>query len=366
MRIIFTGGGTGGHIYPALALARYIRKVNPRAEIIFVGAQKGMEEKIVPAAGFRLLTLPVKGLPRRLNLHFWGTFYFLGKSGYRAGKILSAFKPDLIVGTGGYAAAPVILAAFMQRKKVLIHEQNVIPGVTNRLVAPYVYKVCLSFEASRRYFRKQNNLRVTGNPRASEVGHVSKKTALQMLNMQPSLPLLLVVGGSRGAERINRYTMEFLLRSTGHKGMQILYITGEIYYDEVVSRLRAAEIFRLYGGRLQVRPYQQEMSLALAAADLMITRAGATTLAEITALGVPAIVVPSPNVVHNHQVINARELSRQGAAVVIEEQNLNAQLLQEKIFALLNNPGKLNQMKDNSKRLGYPQAAENIYKLMFT
>ncbi len=365
MRIIFTGGGTGGHIYPALALARYIRKVNPGAEIIFVGAEKGMEEKIIPAAGFRLHTLPVKGLPRRLNLQFWKTFYLLGKSGCRAGKILAAFKPDLIIGTGGYAAAPVILAAIMQRKKVLIHEQNVIPGVTNRLVAPWVYKVCLSFEASRRYFRKKNNLCVTGNPRASEVGRISKKTALQMLNMHPALPLLLVVGGSRGAERINRHTIDFLLRSTGYKKMQVLYITGEIYYDEVISRLQAAGIFRLYGGRLQVRPYQQEMSLALAAADLMITRAGATTLAEITALGVPAIVVPSPNVVHNHQLINARELSRQGAAVVIEEQNLNAQLLQEKIFALLNNPGKLNQMKDNSKRLGYPQAAENIYKLMF-
>jgi UDP-N-acetylglucosamine--N-acetylmuramyl-(pentapeptide) pyrophosphoryl-undecaprenol N-acetylglucosamine transferase len=364
MRIIFTGGGTGGHIYPALALARYIRKVSPRAEIVFVGAQKGMEEKIVPAAGFRLFTLPVKGLPRRLNLHFWKTFYLLGKSGCQAGKILTAFKPDLIIGTGGYAAAPVILAAFMQRKKVLIHEQNVIPGVTNRLVAPYVYKVCLSFEASRRYFKKQANLCITGNPRASEVGHMNKKTALRMLNMQPDLPLLLVVGGSRGAERINRHTMEFLLRSKRNKRMQILYITGEIYYDDVVSRLRAAETFRFYGGRLQVRPYQQEMSLALAAADLMITRAGATTLAEITALGVPAIVVPSPNVVHNHQLINARELSRQGAAVVIEEQNLNAQVLQEKIFSLLNNPGKLNQMKDNSKRLGYPQAAENIYKLM--
>jgi UDP-N-acetylglucosamine--N-acetylmuramyl-(pentapeptide) pyrophosphoryl-undecaprenol N-acetylglucosamine transferase len=365
MRIILTGGGTGGHIYPALALARYIRKVNPRAEIIFVGASGGMEEKIVPASGFHLLTLPVKGLPRRLNKHFWRTFYLLGRSSSRAKKILAEFKPDLIVGTGGYAAAPVILAALMQRKKVFIHEQNVIPGVTNRLVAPWVYKVCLSFEASRRYFRKKANLCVTGNPRASEVGHVSKRAALQMLNMDVNLPLLLVVGGSRGAARLNQSTVDFLLRSVGNKKMQILYITGEIYFEEVISRLRAAEIFQLYDGRLQVRPYQQEMSLALAAADLVITRAGATTLAEITALGIPAIIIPSPNVVHDHQLINARELSRQGAALVIEEQNLNAQILQEKITGLLNDPDKLNQMKENSKRLGYPQAAENIYKLMF-
>lgn len=364
MRIIFTGGGTGGHIYPALALARYIKKVNPRTEIIFVGASGGMEEKIVPASGFRLLTLPVRGLSRKINLHFGRTFYLLGKSINQAKKIVAEFEPDFVVGTGGYAAAPMILAALIKRKKILIHEQNVIPGVTNRLVAPLVGQVCLSFEASRRYFRKQANLYVTGNPRASEVGNISKTAARQMLNMDANLPLLLVVGGSRGAARINQSTVDFLLRSAGNKNVQILYITGEIYFQEVISRLRAAEILQLYDGRLQVRPYQQEMTLALAAADLVITRAGATTLAEITALGIPAIIIPSPNVVHDHQLVNARELARQGAAVLIEEQNLTAQVLQEKIFGLINDPDKLNQMKKNSIRLGHPGAAAHIYQLM--
>ncbi|NMB35259.1 MAG: undecaprenyldiphospho-muramoylpentapeptide beta-N-acetylglucosaminyltransferase [Firmicutes bacterium] len=364
MRIIFTGGGTGGHIYPALALARYIEKTDPGAELIFVGARGGMEEKIVPSSGFRLLTLPVRGLSRKLGFDWGKTFYLLGKSISRAQKILDEFQPDFVVGTGGFAAAPMILAALLRRKKILIHEQNVIPGVTNRLLAPFVSRVCLSFAASRRYFRRQANLYVTGNPRASEVGNVSKAAARRMLNMDANRPFLLVVSGSRGAAKINQNTVDFLIRAAGDKNMQVLYITGEIYFEEVLSRLRAAGIMQRYDGRLQVRPYQQEMALALAAADLMITRAGATTLAEITALGIPAIIVPSPNVVHNHQLINAQEMARLGAAVLIEEHNLTGQILQKNIFDLLANPDKLEQMKKKSIRLGHPQAAADIYRLM--
>lgn len=365
MRLIFTGGGTGGHIYPALALARYIKKVNPKAEILFVGASGGMEEKLVPQSGFRLKTLPVKGLPRALNLRLLQAFYLAGKSSVLAGKIIAEFQPDFVIGTGGYAAAPIILAALTKRKKVIIHEQNVIPGVTNRLLAPWVYKVCLSFEASKKYFLKRSNLCITGNPRASEVGHLEKKTARKILNMDQDLPFLLAVGGSIGAARLNRSMVEFLLRASGNKNMQVLYITGERYYDEITKRLKDSKVFELYGGRLLVRPYQQEMPLALAAADLIVTRAGATTLAEITALGVPAIIIPSPNVVHNHQLINARELSRQGAAVTIEEENLNGKVLQEEIYSLLYDSSKLAQMQENSKKIGCPDAAENIFKLMF-
>lgn len=365
MKIILTGGGTGGHIYPALALARYIKKVNPLAEILFVGAAGGMEEKIIPQSGFRLAALPVKGLPRKININLLRSFYLLGKSSLHAGKIINEFKPDVIIGTGGFAAAPIILSSIKKRKKVLIHEQNVIPGVTNRFLAPCVYKVCLSFEASQRYFKKRSNLCVTGNPRASEVGHIEKKTARQILNMDENLPFLLAVGGSRGADRLNQCMADFLFMSSGIKKIQILYITGEIYYEEVVSRLKAGKIFERYAGRLDVRPYQQEMSVALAAADLVVTRAGATTLAEVTALGVPAVIVPSPNVVHNHQFINARELAGRGAALLIEEKDLNGKILQHEIYALLGDPSKLRSMEENSRKMGYPEAAENIYKLMF-
>jgi len=364
LRLILTGGGTGGHIYPALALARYIKKVSLETKILFVGAGGGMEEKIIPEAGFRLETLPVKGLPRRLNLRLLQAFYLAGKSSAMAGKIIDEFQPDFVVGTGGYAAAPIILASLAKRKKVIIHEQNVIPGVTNRFLAPWVYRVCLSFEASKKYFLKRSNLCVTGNPRASEVGNLEKKTARRILNMNPDLPFLLAVGGSGGAAALNQSMVDFLSGAVSHKDIQILYITGERYYGETVERLKAGKILELFGGRLLLRPYQQEMPLALAAADLVITRAGATTLAEITALGIPAIIIPSPNVVHNHQLINARELSRLGAAVTIEEKDLSGKVLQEKVFELLQNPARLVEMQKKCKKLGKPEAAENIYKLM--
>lgn len=364
MRVIMTGGGTGGHIYPALALARYIKKNNPGSKIIFVGAKGGMEEKIVPPSGFPLETLNIKGFPRRLTPELLKNMFLLGKSCSQAGKIIKEFRPHWVVGTGGYVAAPTVLAAFGQRKKVILHEQNVIPGITNRMLALWAFKVCLSFEASRKYFLRRSNLVVTGNPRASEVIKLDKTAARNILGMEKDLPLLLAVGGSRGAEKINLVMMEFLLRSSANKNFQILYITGEGYYQQVMERLRRGRVFEIYGPRLQVRPYQQEMPLAMAAADLIITRAGATTLSEITALGLPAIIIPSPNVVHNHQYHNARELARRGAAVMIEEENLNGEELQRKVFRLIGNPAELARMIRHSKEMGFPDAAANIYKIM--
>lgn len=366
MRIILTGGGTGGHIYPALALARYIKKVNPGAEILFVGASGGMEEKIIPSSGFRLTTLAVKGLPRRVNLSLFQAFYLLGKSSADARKIIEEFKPDFVLGTGGYAAAPLLLAALSRRIKVILHEQNVIPGITNRFLSPFVYRVCLSFAASQKYFIRKSNLCLTGNPRASEVGHIKKVTARKILDMDPKLPLVLAVGGSRGAARLNQCMLDFLFKASDTTGFQVLYITGEIYYEKVLSRLKEGLLFEKYGSRLKVLPYQREMTLGLAAADLIVTRAGATTLAEITALGIPAIIVPSPNVVHNHQLINARELSGRKAAVLIEEDHLSGEALKNRIFSLINDPLKLDLMEKKSREMGFPEAAYNIYKLMIS
>ncbi len=365
MRLILTGGGTGGHIYPALALAQYIKKVNPGAEILFVGARGGMEEKLIPGAGFRLQTLNVRGFPRRLPPRLFSAVYLLASSCFQAGKIVDQVDPHFVMGTGGYAAAPVMLAALKKNKKVIIHEQNVVPGLTNRFLAPWVYRVCLSFEGSRRYFIRRSNLFVTGNPRASLMDRVDKTTARRALNMDTELPLLLAVSGSRGAAKVNESMVEFLLRSSGNKNLQVLYITGESYYEKVVFRLQEGKCFEQFGGRLCVRPYQQEMPLAMAAADLIITRAGATTIAEITAIGLPAIIIPSPNVVHNHQFINARELAGKGAAVLLEETVLDGRMLQQAVYELLGSPSRLAEMKENSKKLGNTGAAENIYKLMF-
>ncbi|MGI5882145.1 MAG: undecaprenyldiphospho-muramoylpentapeptide beta-N-acetylglucosaminyltransferase [Dethiobacteria bacterium] len=364
MRLILTGGGTGGHIYPALALGRYIKKVNPGADILFVGAQGGLEERIVPQAGFAMKTLPVKGIPRRLSPQLFKAFTLLGGSLINATKILEDFGPDFVVGTGGYAAAPIIMASIFKGRKFILHEQNVIPGVTNRFLAPWAYRVCLSFPSSARYFFRRANLVTTGNPRASEVGRFEKSTAREMLGMEKDLPLVLAVGGSRGALKLNESMVDFLAGSAGNKRLQVLYITGDIYYEGILADLEARGLLEKYGHRLKVQSFQPEMPLCMAAADLIITRAGATTLAEITALGLPAIIVPSPNVVHNHQLLNARELAEQGAAELIEEKDLNGNVLGNYIEDLLNSPGKLANLQKNSKKIAFPQAAENIYRLM--
>lgn len=364
MRIIITGGGTGGHIYPALALGRYITKVNPAAEVLFVGAAGGMEENLIPQAGFPLETLQIRGIPRNMVMGLPGVLLLLGRSIKQAGKILEKFRPQYVIGTGGYAAAPLAMAALQRRIKVLIHEQNVLPGRTNRLLAPLAYRVCLSFDASRRHFLRRSNLTLTGNPRASEVVNIKKEEARQLLNMDPKLPLLLTAGGSQGAAVLNQSMMDFLFLSSANKNIQLLYVTGERYFEDVFNRIKALKIPEVYGKRLQIRPYQQEMPLAMAAADLMITRAGATTIAELTALGLPAVVVPSPNVAHNHQYINARELSRQGAAVLLEEKSIDGKKLQQVVYQLFNNPEELVQMSENSKKLGHPKAVEHIYSML--
>ncbi len=364
MRIIFSGGGTGGHIYPALSMARYVKKKVPQAAILFIGADGGMEENIIPEAGFDLETLAVKGFSRKKLIHAPATIFRLGSSCARARRIIEKFKPDVVMGTGGYASAPTLLAALLGRKKTIIHEQNIIPGMTNRFLSPWVDKVCVSFDASRDYYKNKSNVLVTGNPRSSDMKLLSKESARESLRMDNKLPLLLVFGGSRGAARINQCMVDYLEKLTEKGKMQVLYITGEIYYDEITSRLEKKQVFDRLGDRLKVKAYQREMPSAMAAADLMISRAGATTLAEITALGVPSILIPSPNVVNDHQRKNALSLVREEAAVMIEEDNLTAPALKDKIEDLLGSPVKLKMLSKNSRKLGKPDAAENIFKLI--
>ncbi len=364
MRVMITGGGTGGHIYPALAMARTIRKHNPAAEILFVGAVGGMEEKIVPAAGFSLETLPVKGFSRRKLLQAFPTLFLLVRSWRRAHALMRRFRPDLVFGTGGFASAPALLAALAGKKRVIIHEQNLVPGVTNRFLAPWVDHVCLSFEASKKYYRKQSNLVVTGNPRASEMVDLQKAAAREGLKLHQEMPLLLACGGSRGAARINQCMVEYLEQTDKFREMQVLYITGEIYYDQVTARLCQNRVFEKFAGHLTVKAYLEEMPLALAAADLVICRAGATTLAEITALGVPAILIPSPHVVHDHQRVNALALAEAQAAVMLEEKDLHTGAFKDQVDDLLFDPLARKKLSLNSRMLGKPDAAEQIFALM--
>ncbi len=380
MRVMLSGGGTGGHIYPGLALARYIISRDRDARVLFVGTDRGLETKLVPAAGFPLKTIPVRSFGKTPGTVLSAVSRLL-KSIKETGIIIKEFSPEIVVGTGGYVSGPVVLAAKKAGVPVVLHEQNAIPGRANRVMSLYARKVCVSFpprdnggpHPDKQYFR-EDKIVFTGNPRASEMimnlnlnlnGEAGKRRVRREEAMKkaglpnPRLKTLLVFGGSQGALRINEVTGEVARRSNALPQTQILYVTGERYYDQVKNELKGSSL-----PGVVIKPYISDMPEILPAIDLVISRAGATAIAEITAMGIPAILIPSPNVAHNHQYYNALYLSRAGAAVLIEEKELTGDRLLKEIQRLLTTHGLLEEMGEKSRRLGLPEAAENIYRCL--
>jgi len=357
MRILIGGGGTGGHIYPALALARHVQKHDSESEILFVGSARGLENKIVPSAGYKLLTIPASGLQR--NLRGLGETIRDLFCGIRQTKrIINDFKPNVILGTGGYVAAPLIFSGVCKRYPVVLHEQNALPGLTNRIMAPFVRRVCISFAETESKMRCRRKIVFTGNPRAGEVINVSREAGTAKFGIESDSRVLLVYGGSRGAQKLNEVVTEYLKQKLFPEKLTIIYVTGDIYYEDVKAAI--GEI----PGQLKLFSYLEDMPTALAAADLVLTRSGATTLAEITSLGIPAILVPSPNVVNNHQYYNARLLSDRSAAVLIEEKDFDHVRLAEVINEMIGDPEKLKQMAVNSRKMGMPDAADRMYSVL--
>jgi len=354
MRLLIGGGGTGGHIYPGLSLARYALSVNADSEILFVGSEAGLEQKIVPASGFKLATIEAKGFQRSFKQ--FGLVVSSLYGGIRqAGKIIENFKPDVVLGTGGFVAAPLVIAALTKRIPVVIHEQNALPGLANRLLAPFVSRVCISFAETAKKFICKSRIEHTGNPRSTEVVSLSREEGCSALGLDQTKVIVLIYGGSRGALRLNEVVADYLKEAIIPEELTVVFVTGEIYFQELNLKLAPlSEQAKLF-------PYLNQMPAALAAADLAVTRSGATTLAELTALGLPAILIPSPNVVDNHQYFNARMLSDVGAAVLIEEKDFNCKRLEEEIKLLINNPELRSAMQEKSKALGVTDAAQRLY-----
>ncbi len=355
MKLLIGGGGTGGHIYPGLSLARYALSVNAGIEILFVGSEAGLEQKIVPASGFKLVTIPAKGFQRSFKQ--FGLIISSLYSGIRqAGKIIDDFKPDVVLGTGGFVAAPLVVASLIKRVPVVIHEQNALPGLANRLLAPFATMVCISFtETAKKLSRLSRRIVHTGNPRSTEVVSLSRQEGCSALGLDQNKKIILIYGGSRGALRLNEVVTDYLKEATLPEGLTIVFVTGDIYFREISGKLKPLpEQVKMYS-------YLNKMPEALAAADLAVTRSGATTLAELTALGLPAILIPSPNVVNNHQYYNARMLSDVGAAVLVEEKDFNRKKLEQEINRLISNPDLRSAMQKKSKALGVTDAAERLY-----
>ncbi|WP_134684581.1 undecaprenyldiphospho-muramoylpentapeptide beta-N-acetylglucosaminyltransferase [Brevibacillus migulae] len=359
MRVVLTGGGTGGHIYPALAIAREIARQHPEATFLYIGTDKGLESRIVPREGIPFKAVEISGLKRKLSLENVKTAWKFIRSVSRSKQLLREFRPDVVIGTGGYVCGPVVFAASRLRIPTIIHEQNVEPGLTNKFLARFVNAVCVSFEESLGHF-PQKKTTVTGNPRATEVLLGNALAGRASLNVPLGKRIVLIVGGSRGARAINEATRELLKDVSAYPDTHFVYVTGEVHYEAITVSLSDWQLPE----NVTLLPYVHNMPDVLAATDVIVNRAGASFLAEITALGVPAILIPSPYVTNNHQEKNARGLERAGAAMVILERELSGQRLQQALDSLLRDPQHWQQMREASLKLGKPDAASAIYQVV--
>lgn len=366
MRLIIAGGGTGGHIYPAITIARTVLAADAQAQILFVGTKEGLEADIIPKEGFPLETITVHGFARRLS---WSNVRNIGQALaaiWTSRQIIQRFKPQVVIGTGGYVCGPVLLAASLMGIPTLIQEQNVIPGITNRILARFVTVVAVGYGEAARYFPRRVRLIETGNPIRPEVMRVTREEGRQNLGLQAGKTTIFVAGGSRGARSINTAMLDVYRQWQNRKDLQVLHVTGQNEYNNVVERLRQAGIDFSKNGNIMIKPYLYNMPDALAVADLAVSRAGAIALAELTARGVPAILIPYPYAAENHQEYNARILAQRGAAVVIRDAELTGATLLTALDKLLTTPGVLTEMAKASHALGKPQAAEKIARLVFS
>ena len=362
MRVLLSGGGTGGHIYPAVTIARALA-AREHAEILFVGTKQGLENDIIPKEGFAFRTIDVRGLERRLSLAALVTVGKAAVSVWQSLALIRSFRPDVVIGTGGYVCGPVLLAASLCRVPTVIQEQNVIPGLTNRLLARFVDGVVVGYAEAAHYFSHPGKVVVTGNPIRSDVMTTSREEGMRRLGLDPAKTTILVSGGSRGARSINEAMVAVHQHFAGRPGIQILHITGQSEYNSLVDKLQLLRIDLSGVGNSIIQPYLYDMPAALAAADLAVFRAGAVGLAELTARGIPAVLVPYPYAAENHQEYNARVLEKSGAAVVITDAKLSGPELARMIETLIEDKAALSRMAGASLALGRPQAADAIADL---
>ncbi|WP_027107660.1 undecaprenyldiphospho-muramoylpentapeptide beta-N-acetylglucosaminyltransferase [Lacticigenium naphthae] len=363
MRVLLSGGGTGGHIYPALALMKSIKEQYPESEFLYVGTERGLESRIVPENNVPFKAIAIQGFKRSLSLDNLKTIYLFLKSVQTSKKIVAEFKPDIVIGTGGYVCGPVVYAASKLGIKSIIHEQNSLAGITNKFLARYVDAIAICFEEAKEQFGKYANKVVyTGNPRAQEVANVQKSSVLKEFSLNPEEETVLIFGGSRGAQRINE---AFILAFDAlmQKEYQVLFVSGELHYEFVMNEIKE-KLRKNSKGNIKVVPYIKNMPSVFASVSVVISRSGATSLAELTALGVPTILIPSPNVTGDHQTYNAKSLVNKGAALLLEEKDLTAEALVEEIDILLENHKLREEMALQAKKMGVPDSADRLIELI--
>jgi UDP-N-acetylglucosamine--N-acetylmuramyl-(pentapeptide) pyrophosphoryl-undecaprenol N-acetylglucosamine transferase len=366
MRVLFAGGGTAGHINPALAIAGYIAEREPDARILYVGAKGGMEERLVPSAGYEFRSITISGFQRSLNVknlvRNGKTALHLFTSTLEAKRILREFQPDICVGTGGYVAGPVIREAIRMGIPSVIHEQNAYPGVTNKMLSKKADRTMLAVADAQKHLSPSARCVLTGNPVRQEVVRADRKEAREKLGLD-SRPLILSFGGSLGARKINEAVADLLVQSA--KTGRFQHIHGYGQWGKWFPDLLKEKGLDLKDHKdLDIREYIGNMPECLAAADLVICRAGAITLSELQTVGRASILIPSPNVAENHQFHNAMAMVNRGAAEIIEEKDLTGEFLSGKVRELFSQPGKIETLAENAKKMAIPDSCERIYKQM--
>ncbi|SJZ62021.1 UDP-N-acetylglucosamine-N-acetylmuramylpentapeptide N-acetylglucosamine transferase [Pilibacter termitis] len=359
MRVVVTGGGTGGHIYPALAFVRYLKEIQPDTQVLYIGSKRGLEGKIVPQANIPFEAIEIQGFKRSLSLENLKTVKLFLQSIRKAKRLLRDFQPDVVIGTGGYVSGSVVYAAAKMNIPTLVHEQNSVPGVTNKFLSRYANVVATSFHGVEKYFPKAKVV-YTGNPRAQEVAEIEQSDILSNYGLKLHTPTAVVFGGSQGALKINQAMLE-ALPLFKEKDYQVLYASGVRYFEkyekEFIKAQKEMENVRVF-------PYINEMPEVLASATLLVGRSGATSLAEMTALGLPAILIPSPYVTNDHQTKNAQTLVEVGAAELVADVDLTGELLVKKMDEILLNRKHLSEMSAASLKEGVPDASVRLLHLV--
>lgn len=356
LKVIISGGGTGGHIFPALAIAGAIKKLQPTAEFLFVGAKGKMEMEKVPAAGYKIEGLWISGIRRELTIDNLSFPFKVLSSVSKAMQIINRFKPDVAVGVGGYASGPLLYAASLKKIPCLIQEQNSYPGITNKILAKRVSKICVAYEGMEKYFPKEK-LILTGNPVRENVLEIEGKRtdAFSFFNLDINKKTILVVGGSQGARSIN-HSIKNGLEKINNAGVQIIWQTGKFFYAEAIQFVEEKKL-----NNTKVFDFISNMDLAYAAADLIVSRAGASTVSEITLVGKPCIMVPLPTAAEDHQTKNIQALVQKDAAIMVKD-NEAQQTLVDTALKYINDEQKLKSLAANVSKQALRNSSERIAK----
>ncbi|MCZ7608739.1 MAG: undecaprenyldiphospho-muramoylpentapeptide beta-N-acetylglucosaminyltransferase [Ignavibacterium sp.] len=350
-RFLFAGGGTGGHLYPAIAVANEIKKIKPESEIIFVGTKSRIEGRVVPKLGYGFKSIWIKGFARKFNFENFLFPLKLFVSLIQSVVISFRFKPKVAIGSGGYVAGPAIWGASVLGAKIILMESNSYPGITTRLLERYADELHVAFEDSKKYLRKPEKVKVTGNPVRTELGSIKKEEAKKYFGLDEEKKTILVLGGSLGAASINEAIAD-CIEELEKKSLQIIWQTGKNYYHNYKN---------INFSSVKILDFIEDMDKAYSACDVLVARAGATTIAELTTLGIASILIPSPHVAENHQYYNAKSLADNDAAVLIKDSDVK-KVLMNKIIEIADDEEQLKSLSENAKKLSKPEAANTIAK----